>query len=102
MERITSKDVESVCKRINQVFGRAEIGWDRENGRNVARVGHFYLDGAYDGWALYEIMNEGGGVHDVFSVGHVSRRELYGLMQAFLRGAEYEWADYEGRSKGTV
>ena len=102
MERITSKDVEAVCERINQVFGRPEIGLIRENGRNVAQVGHFYIEGAYGGWALYEIMNEGGGVHDVFSVGHVSRRELYGLMQAFLRGAEYEWGDYEGRSRGTV
>src|SRR3990172_10043409 len=96
MERITTKDVEAVCERINQVFDRPKIGLVRENGRNVAQVGHFYLEGAYGGWALYEIMNEGGGVHDVFSVGHVPRRELYGLMQAFLRGVEYEWGDYEG------
>jgi hypothetical protein len=46
------------------------------------------LSGAYGGVALHRMYNAGGGVSDVFGSGHMSKRELYGRMHAFIRGME--------------
>jgi hypothetical protein len=101
MRRITRRDLDGVCDRINRGAG-FDAGtplWRRQDGRNIATVGMFYIDGAYGGWALYRMVNEDGGVEDVFNVGHVPARELYGLLHAFIIGKESErkfWGRFEG------
>lgn len=93
MERITRKHLDSLAAILNRRmgFGGASL-WTRQRDtraedtswRNVATVGMFYIDGAYGGWALEQIVSEGGGVRDVFRCGHVPARELYGLIRAYL------------------
>ena len=100
-DRITVKDLRAVCARINRwagFAGDAQLGepaywtsvalWTQQDGRNIATVGMFYVDGAYGGWSLYRMMNEAGGVTDVLRSGHVPARELYGLMHAYLEGID--------------
>lgn len=90
-ERITVKDLRAVCDRINRTFGQALLPWTFGQGPagGKANIGTFYIDGAYGGWELMRIMNEGGGVTEPLgSTGHVPARELYGLMHAYLRGVE--------------
>ncbi len=88
-DRITSRDLDGVLMRINLTFGEEPAGYTREaDGRFHANVGTFVIDGAYGGWELQRMMNEGGGVSDVLGTGHVSRRELYHQLHAFLRGIE--------------
>jgi hypothetical protein len=93
-DRITNRDLEAVCRRINIVFGFKDVPlWNHtanEDGtrRLNATVGMYYIDGAYGGVELHRMVNESGGVSDVFRVGHVPKRDLYRLMHAFLDGIE--------------
>jgi hypothetical protein len=90
MERITVKDLEAVCARINRVVnGTDEVEpWTRgDDGHLHAAIGVYHLSGAYGGYGLHRMMNDGGGVDDVF-YGHYPKRELYSKMQAFLKGIE--------------
>lgn len=83
-QRTTVKDLEQLVRIIERAHGYDpdEAIWKRAEGRNVATIGRFYLDGAYGGYALYRIVTEGGGVSDISRIGHVPKREL----ETFLRG----------------
>lgn len=88
MNRITNRDLEAVVDRINNVLGMPLKPYDRSSGRSVANVGNYHLSGAYGGYALHRMGNQGGGVSDVFGCGHVTKRDLYNRMHAFLKGLE--------------
>ena len=53
---------------------------------SVSNPGTFYLEGAYGGHKLVQVINYGGGVRDVLRCGYVSKRELYHLIGALLDG----------------
>lgn len=59
-----------------------------ENGKGIykANIGNYHLSGAYGGYSLYRMDNDGGGVQDVLVCGYISKRDLYYRMQAFIRG----------------
>ena len=89
MHRITNKDLERLCERINDLTGSPKTGWTKkQDGGFVANIGHYYIDGAYGGVALERMVTDGGGVEAVFSCGHVTKRDLYNRMHAFLDGFE--------------
>ena len=111
-ERITQRDLEAVCARINRTVNgdagkvtRVKKGetWDEwppympvsddglrtrlEQSPNVYTISY-----AYGGAALHrncdlDANGESHGVHDVFGY-HMPKRDLYDRMQAFLRGIE--------------
>lgn len=90
-DRITNRDLEQLVRVINRrVNGvnHESLWWRNDAGELVAYVGDFYIDGAYGGVALYRVVTAGGGVSDVFNVGHVPKRDLYGRITAYLRGLE--------------
>jgi hypothetical protein len=89
-DRITQHDLEAVCRRINRtVNGTDETPlWSRIDDQNVQAADVYYISGAYGGHALYRVGSDGRGAEDVFRRGHVPKRELYDLMQAFLTGVE--------------
>lgn len=95
MDRITVRDLEAVCARINRTVNGAELeAWERRpDGVGVRQVPDAYvLSGAYGGYALHRNCSvsddgESHGVHDVFG-GHMPKRELYDRMQSFLRGID--------------
>lgn len=98
--RITDRDLQAVVDRINRITGSPATPYTREldpplSGPALAKgetrpysrranIGNYHLSGAYGGVALHRMENSGGGVSDVLRVGHVPKRELYGLMQAFI------------------
>lgn len=101
MQRITRRDLEAVCNRINRAIHHEQR--ENSNGRwatgKVTNGGYqqlpdvFYIDGAYGGVALFQTCSpdangESHGVSDVFGMGHMPKRELYNMMQGFLRGME--------------
>ena len=96
MNRITNKDLEAVVGRINRVLGTPQEPWTRIDNRAVANIGNYHISGAYGGVSLHRMVNEGGGVQDVFSSGHGTKRELYEKMHAFLAGIEAEQRKNEG------
>lgn len=83
--RITNKDLEAVCNRINVVTGSPLESYKIVDGRHVSQVGNYHLSGAYGGYALHRMANEGGGITDIFH-GHYPKKELYYRMHAFLSG----------------
>ena len=88
-DRITQRDVEAVCRRINRVVNGAELEpYVRDGDGLHAVIGAYTISGAYGGVSLHRIVNENGGVTDVFGCGHMPKRELYDRMEAFLRGLE--------------
>lgn len=87
MDRITQKDLENVCNRINIAAGTPVTAYNREDGKFTANIGNYYVDGAYGGVQLQQIVNEGGGCRTITS-GYCTKRELYNQMHAFLKGLE--------------
>ena len=89
MYRITNADLKNDVDLINETTGSPLKPWTRDdNGRNKANIGNYHISGAYGGVCLHQIVNESGGVRDVFSCGHIPKRELHNQMRAFLRGLE--------------
>ena len=87
MERITRKNLERLCGMINREAGTPEATWTkRGDGQLVANIGNYCIDGAYGGWELQQIANDMGGVRDISKGGHVTKRELYDTMHAYLNG----------------
>jgi len=85
-DRITNKQLESLCDLINQRTNSPMGGWQRVGNANVANVGHYYIDGAYGGVSLVRMVTDGGGVRTIIE--RSSKRELFYLMHAFLKGME--------------
>ena len=87
MQRITDKQLKAVVDRINRITGAPETYSDKQHdGSFKSNIGHYCLDGAYGGVSLHRTVNDGGGVTDVLSCGHVNKRQLYELMHAWIRG----------------
>ena len=83
--RITQRHLEAVRDRINTLAGTPAVPYKRIDGRNVAQVGCYVLDGAYGGWKLAQIVNDMGGQRDI-THGYDSKRVLLGKMEAFIEG----------------
>ena len=88
MERITRKDLASLCERINNAQKTPQIMYKRIDGKLTGQIGNYYISGAYGGVSLHQIANESGGARDVFSCGHVPKRDLYNRMRAYLVACE--------------
>jgi hypothetical protein len=87
--RITDRDLEAVVKRINLITNSPiESYVKNENGKFQAQIGNYHLSYAYGGVSLHRMDNEAGGVTTPLNCGHITKRELYNLMQAFINGLQ--------------
>ena len=99
MERITQKMLERQVDRLNKLTGNSLKPWTRnESGKYCAQIGNFHIEGAYGGVSLFQMEKEPGGVHDIFRTGHIPKRELYGLINAYMEGIDYAMARQKTRS----
>ena len=87
MERITKTQLEAVVSRINTVAGTPQKPYEKVGDKWEPQAKCYHLSGAYGGYALHQMVNDGGGVRDIFG-GHLPKRELYERMHAFIRGLE--------------
>ena len=86
MEHITLAMLKHTCGIINRTAGKPEEPWTKgDDGRLVANVGCYHLDGAYGGWALVQMDNEQGGISTIIG-GFRPKRDLYERMTAYLNG----------------
>jgi len=88
MERTTQKQLEFMCARINNAKKTPAKPYENVNDKLIGQKGNYHLSGAYGGVCLHQTMNESGGVRDVFSCGHVTKRDLYNRMSAYLVACE--------------
>ena len=97
MRRITLKDLDRAVDAINTHQGTPLETWTKVDGtmtydgKYISNIGNYHLGSAYGGWSLLQMMNEQGGVRDVFQVGHVPKRELYNLLRAYSDGLRAGW-----------
>lgn len=87
MNRITKRNLEYLVERINVETGSPLEPWTkRADGTLKANIGNYHLSGAYGGYCLHRMLNDGGGVTTPLVSGHVPKRELYNRMRSFLDG----------------
>ena len=84
MTRVSIKQLQSLCDYLNTLTGNSLNPWD--NGRAV--IGNYHLSQAYGGVCLHQHVNESGGITTPLIHGHVSKRELFDAMHAYIRGIE--------------
>ena len=89
--RYTQRDIDGAVRGLNIMAGftAAEADaplWIHTAGEDSrAMVGRYWVQGAYGGWKLVQIVNEGGGERSI-TQGYVSKRELYSLIHAYREG----------------
>jgi hypothetical protein len=89
MTRISRSNLEAVVKRLNIMTGNSIDPYTKDkNGNFIANIGNYHLSGAYGGVSLHRMSTDGGGVSDVFRCGHVTKRDLYDRLHAYLNGIE--------------
>lgn len=83
--RITRAHLDAKAATINSMTKSPSEPYRTVDGKAVANKGNYHISGAYGGYSLHR-MTEGGGASDVLNIGHVSARELAGLMSAYTSG----------------
>ena len=88
-DRITLKHLEGMVSRLNRITGSPPAPYVKgDDGRHHAQIGCYHLSQAYGGVQLVRMYNDGGGVSTPLMGGHVSKREAYDQIYAFIRGIE--------------
>lgn len=82
--RYTRRDIDDAIRGLNRVAGftNEELDTPMSSG---ARVGLYYLMGAYGGWQLVQIVNAHGGIRSI-TQGYCSKRELFAQIRAYRAG----------------
>ena len=90
MQRITDKQLYSLVERLNNLTGNPldPYGTTSE-GETRANLGNFHLSFAYGGVALMQMVNDGGGCSMPIMSGHLTKRECFDQIYAFIKGIEY-------------
>jgi len=83
--RITEKMLQRKVDLLNEMTGNPAGSWEKAG---KANIGNYHLSFAYGGVALNQMTNTGGGVTDIFSVGHMPKRELFYRICAYCDGIE--------------
>jgi len=82
--RVTEKHLQAIVDRLNRITGSPAAPYI--DGK--AQIGNYHLSHAYGGVSLHRMFNDGGGVSSPLSTGHITKRELQGLLHAFISGIE--------------
>lgn len=87
MGRITEKMLKARVEWLNEMTNNPTESYVRNGeGRLKAQIGNYHISGAYGGVCLHQMVTDGGGVRDVFSCGHIPKRELFDRICAFMDG----------------
>jgi len=84
--RITLKELEGRVKFLNRFTGNPTKRFTKKDGQYFSNAGHYLISQQYGGYELQQICNDGGGVDDVLGTGHIPKKELYYLINAFIEG----------------
>ena len=89
MARITDKHLEALCARVNRMTQSPQEAYTKgEDGKYHANIGNYHTSHAYGGVSLHRMQTEGGGISDVLRCGHVPKRRLWDMMQAYVSGLD--------------
>ena len=75
---------------LNELTGSPKTPYTNgKDGKLTANIGNYHLSGAYGGFCIHRMVNEGGGVDTPLSYGYIPKRELFEKLTSFTRGIEY-------------
>ena len=78
--RITEKDLDIAVERLNELTGNPIKGILKDR---------YILSASYGGWRLDQLTEDKSGtIRTVSGCGHISKRELYEWIQAYMSGIE--------------
>ena len=83
--RVTKKMLENKVDHLNNVTDSPRKYFSTD-GEFTVNIDHFCISGAYGGYELQRTCNNGGGVNTPFNTGHIPKKELYNLINAFIDG----------------
>jgi hypothetical protein len=87
LDRITDKQLDNLATWLNELTNSPLESSSRDdNGRFRSNIGNYHISHAYGGVCLHRIVNEGGGISCPIIGGHVTKRELFNLMHAYIKG----------------
>lgn len=84
MDRITEKQLQNMCDRLNGLTNSPEKPYVD----GVAQIGNYHISHAYGGVCLHRMHNAKGGVTEPLYCGHCPTRELYYRIYSFIQGIE--------------
>jgi hypothetical protein len=88
MNQITQKMLQGKIDLLNELTGNPLKPYVLVDGKPSAQIGNYHLSMQCGGYALFRIANESGGINDIFSRGHGTKRELYEMICAYISGIE--------------
>lgn len=97
MARITTAMLEAKVKKVNEYTGSPVAPYSETATGHKANIGNYHISECYGGVSLHQMQNEAGGTRDVFRCGHVTKRDLFDWMNAYLDG--YLDAKYDGEQR---
>ena len=88
-DRITYKMLQGLCDYLNKLTNSPATSYAQgEDGKYHAQIGNYHISGAYGGVNLERICNDGGAITQPIGGGFKTKRELYNLITAYIRGIE--------------
>ena len=84
MERIKLQWIESLVEQLNEATSNPVTSYTKVGDKFNANIGNYHLYEAYGAVGLHQMVNEGGGITEIFCLG--SKRETYEKIKAYLRG----------------
>ena len=89
MQRITKKELQARLDTINSVLGNPLTPYAlSDDGTRTVNEGVFILTMAYGGYGVGRMSDEGG-VWSVIWNGHISARDAYERISAFIAGIQF-------------
>ena len=91
MNRITKKQLESRIDTINSILGRplTPYTFSEITGQRAANIGNFSLSQAYGGYCVAVMVNDAGGCSSPIWLGHITARDAYDRINAFISGLTF-------------
>ena len=83
--KISLKQLNEKITHLNDITEHVRAPWHNVDGRMVANVGTYVLNGAYGGYQLGQLTNEGGGQKTIIE-GYRSKRELWEAIDILEKG----------------
>ena len=84
MQRITDAHLQAKIDRLNRITNSPAEPYTA----GKANISNYHLSHAYGGVCLHRMHNDGGAVSSPLCIGHVPKRELAGLLSAYISGIE--------------
>ena len=78
MQKITIKMLEKQVNNLNKSVGHKNASY--------SEIGSYVLDYAYGGISLHKYVNANGAISDVLGCGHITKRDLFNRIYAFIAG----------------